>query len=138
MLINAIELKFTSQALHKHMCNLLLYPNCILPNGFSFCKTQTFCDKKNKFKNSASSQFLSLFNSCHIHKKYKMARHSCDFRKKVLDQNGLYINTFQSYLRNVCLSVILEFCLSSVVFGLAPAYISLYRGLKYLLKVQHV
>ena len=34
--------------------------------------------------------------------------------KKVLEQNGPYINTFQNNLRiNFCLSVILEFCLSS-------------------------
>ena len=33
--------------------------------------------------------------------------------KKVLDPNGPYISTFQTNLRNVCLSVILESCLSS-------------------------
>ena len=33
--------------------------------------------------------------------------------KKVLDPNGPYISTFQSILRNVYLSVILEFCLLS-------------------------
>ena len=48
---------------------------------------------------------------------------------------GPYINTFQTILRNICLSVILEFCLLSVVCSLSAsaAYTSLYRGLKYLL-----
>ena len=36
-------------------------------------------------------------------------------RKKVLDPNWPYINTFQTILRNVCLSVISKFCLSSPV-----------------------
>ena len=39
----------------------------------------------------------------------------CDFQKKALDQNGPYIITFQTNLRNNCLSVIQEFCLSSYV-----------------------
>ena len=56
-------------------------------------------------------------------------------RKKVLDPNGPYISTSQIEIRNVCLSVILEFCLSSssssVVCTLNPAYPSLCRGLKY-------
>ena len=51
---------------------------------------------------------------------------------------------FQTNLRkvlgNVCLSVIQEFCLSlsSSVCVLAPAYTSLYRGLKYLLEVRYI
>ena len=39
----------------------------------------------------------------------------CDFRENVLDPSGPYINTFQTNLINVCSSVILEFCLLSVV-----------------------
>ena len=66
-----------------------------------------------------------------------------DFRKKILDQNGPYISTFQTNLKNACLSVILEFCLSSsllssVVCVLAPAYTSLCIGLKYLPKVMYI
>ena len=63
----------------------------------------------------------------------------CDCRKKVLDQNGPYINMFQTNLRNDCLSVILEFCLlSSSVCVLAPAYTSLCRELEYLPKVRYI
>ena len=50
-----------------------------------------------------------------------LCRHFLWFPKKVLDQNGPYINMFQTNLRNVCVSVILEFCLlwsSSVFFSL--------------------
>ena len=50
------------------------------------------------------------------------------FEKKVLYQIGPYINTFQTNIKNICLSVILEFCLSSIgVCVLAPAYTSLCR-----------
>ena len=61
------------------------------------------------------------------------------FLKKVLDQNGPYIKMFQTNLRNLCLSVILEFYLSSssssvvAVCVLAPPYLSLCRSLEYLL-----
>ena len=49
--------------------------------------------------------FILIINLC---------RHFfCGFEKKVLDQNGPYINKFQTILRNVSLSVILEFFLSS-------------------------
>ena len=48
-----------------------------------------------------------------------------DFRKKDLDQNGPYINTFQTNLRKICVSVILEFCLLSFSsLLLTPAYVS--------------
>ena len=60
------------------------------------------------------------------------------FWKHVLDQNGSFINMFQTNIRNVSLSVILEFCLSVVVCVLAPAYTSLCRGLKYLPKVRYI
>ena len=46
--------------------------------------------------------------------------------KKVLDPNGPYINTFQTILRNVCLSIISEFfcCLWSVAhLQPTPAYV---------------
>ena len=62
----------------------------------------------------------------------------CNFRKKVLDPNGPYISTFQTILRNFCLSVISEFWLSSVVCSASPAYTGLCRGLKYLLKVRYI
>ena len=55
--------------------------------------------------------------------------------RKILHQNGPYINTFQINLRNVCLSLIPEFCLSSVLCGRLPAYPSSFRGLEYSLKV---
>ena len=59
-------------------------------------------------------------------------------KKKVLDQNGLYINTCQTKIRNACLSVTLEFCLLlSAVCSASAAYTSLGRGLKYLLKIPH-
>ena len=62
----------------------------------------------------------------------------CHFRKKVLDQNGPYISTIQTILRNVCLTVILEFSLPSSVCVFAPAYTSLCRGLQYLVKVRYI
>ena len=64
----------------------------------------------------------------------------CNFWKKVLDQNGPYINTFQTNLRNDCLSVIPELYLSSVVVicVLAPAYTSVCRGLKYSPKARYI
>ena len=37
------------------------------------------------------------------------------FPKNVQDQSGPYINTFQTNIRNFCLSVILKFCLSSSI-----------------------
>ena len=54
--------------------------------------------------------------------------------------NGSYINTFQTDLRNIYLSVILEFCLSSssYVCVLAPAYTSLCRDLEYVPKVRYI
>ena len=58
----------------------------------------------------------------------------CNFRKKVLDPNGPYISTFHTILRNVCLSVISEFCLSLS----STAYTSLCRDLKYLLEVRYI
>ena len=39
----------------------------------------------------------------------------CDFQKKALDQNGPYISTFLTNLRNVCLSIVSELCMSVVV-----------------------
>ena len=49
------------------------------------------------------------------------------------------INMFQASLRNICLSLILELCLSSYsVCVLAPAYTSLCRALEYLLKVRNI
>ena len=57
----------------------------------------------------------------------------CDFRRKP------YISTFQTNLGNLCLSVILEFRLSSVfLFHFAPAYTILCRGLEYLLKAMYI
>ena len=56
----------------------------------------------------------------------------------VLDQKRLFINTFQTILRSVCLLVVLQFCTSFVVFVLVPAYTSLCRGLDYLLKVRYI
>ena len=54
-------------------------------------------------------------------------------RKKVIYPNGPFINTNQTKIRNVCLSVILEFCLFwSVVCIASAAYTSLCRGLKYI------
>ena len=48
-------------------------------------------------------------------------------RKKILDPNGPYKNTFQTVLRNCCLSVISKFWLLSVVVCSAsaatPAYV---------------
>ena len=62
----------------------------------------------------------------------------------VLDQNGPCINTFQTIIKNVCLSVILEFCLlsvfcylCSVVCNKSAAYPSVCTGLEYLLKVKY-
>ena len=74
------------------------------------------------------------------------------FEKKVLSQNGPYINTFKTDLGNVEFSVILELCLSSsvvacchlsssiviVICVFAPDYSSLCRGLEYLLKVGYI
>ena len=54
--------------------------------------------------------------------------------KKVLDPNLPYIRTSQTKIRNVCLSIILEFCLFLSVCSLSTAYTSLCSGLKYLLK----
>ena len=54
--------------------------------------------------------------------------------KKVLDKNGPYINTSQTKMRNVCLSVIL----SVVVCVLAPTYTSLLTGQNYLQKVMYI
>ena len=56
--------------------------------------------------------------------------------KRVLDPNGPCINTLQTILRNVCLSVILKFYPLSVVYGASAAYTSLCRGLKFLLNVR--
>ena len=56
--------------------------------------------------------------------------------KKVPDPSGPYISTFQTKIKNVCLSVILEFCLLSEVCNIA--YISLSRGLKYLVKARYI
>ena len=60
-------------------------------------------------------------------------------KKKVLGQNRPYINTLQTNLRNDCLSLILEFGLSSLsVCVLAPDSPRLRRGLEYLLKVSYI
>ena len=60
--------------------------------------------------------------------------------KMVLDPNWPYISTFQTILRNVCLSIISEFCLSvgRSVCRASTAYTSFCRGLKYLLKVRYI
>ena len=63
------------------------------------------------------------------------------FERNVLDPNWPYISTFQTILIIVCLSVIVEFCLSSSIVlacVLAPAYTSLCRGMEYLLKVRYI
>ena len=64
----------------------------------------------------------------------------CNFRKKVLGPNGSYISTSQIKLRNVCLSVILEFCLSSaiIIIVVCSASTALCRSQKYLLKAQYI
>ena len=61
-------------------------------------------------------------------------------RKKGLDPNGPYISTFQTILRNGCLSVISKFCLSLsvVVCCASTVYTGLCRRLKYLLKVRYI
>ena len=59
-------------------------------------------------------------------------------RKKVLDPNGPYISTKNLKKRNVCLSVILEFCLSIGNFSASISYILLCRGFKCLLKILYV
>ena len=48
------------------------------------------------------------------------------------------INMIQTNLWNVCLSVILEFCLSSAIRGLLPAYTSLCRSLECLPKIRYI
>ena len=64
---------------------------------------------------------------------FAISKKNCHRTKRTI-----YINTFQTNLRHVCLSVTLKFCLSlSVVFVLVPAYTSLCRSLEYLLKVQY-
>ena len=62
---------------------------------------------------------------------------STKFSQNVLDPNRPYMNTIQTVLGNVCLSVISDFCLSSVCCA-STAYTSLFRGLKYLLKVRYI
>ena len=57
----------------------------------------------------------------------------CNFRKKKKYQNGPYINTLQTNLRNVWLLVVLEFCLCP-----RSVYISLYRGLEYSPKIRYI
>ena len=48
--------------------------------------------------------------------------------EKVLYTNGLYINSFQTILRNVCLSAILEFCLLSLArLQPTPAYVEIWN-----------
>ena len=54
---------------------------------------------------------------------------------QLLKKNWPYISSFQTILRNCCLSVILEFCLS--VCSASTAYTNLCRGLKYLPKVRY-
>ena len=54
------------------------------------------------------------------------------FGKKVLDLNGLYINTSQTKIRKVCLPVISTI----VICSASTVYNNLCRGLKYLLKVR--
>ena len=50
-------------------------------------------------------------------------------KRKILDPNGPYISTSQTKIKNFCLSVILEFCLSlSQSHSLYHAYSSLGRG----------
>ena len=56
--------------------------------------------------------------------------------KNVLDPNAPYISTFQTILRNVCLVVISEFCLS--VCSASTTYTSLCIDLKYILKVRYI
>ena len=51
-----------------------------------------------------------------------LCRHFFRFLKKI-DPNGPYIGTFQTILRNVCLSIILELCLLSSS-SLALSYVS--------------
>ena len=58
--------------------------------------------------------------------------------KRVLDPNGQYISTSQTKIRTVCLSLILDFCLLSVVFSASTAYTNLCRRLKYLLKEPYI
>ena len=62
-----------------------------------------FC---NIFRTLAVFWFIFIINLCR--------NFFVIYERKVLDQNEPCINTFQIILRNVCPSVILEFCLSSV------------------------
>ena len=62
-------------------------------------------------------------------------RSFCDFRTKRSQTKKTYLNMFQTNLRDVCLSVTLEFYLT---FVLAPAYTSFCKGLKYSLKVRYI
>ena len=81
------------------------------------------------------SKILTRFATWKIRKSNK--NHSvstgyfCDFRKKG-PRPKWTIYKDETKIRNFCLSVILEFCLSSSLSSLA--YTSLCRGLKYLLK----
>ena len=61
----------------------------------------------------------------------------CEFRKRVLDQNGPY--RCVKKIGNYCLAIVLGFCQSIVVcLWLVSAYSSLCRGLEYLLKIRHI
>ena len=58
--------------------------------------------------------------------------------KRILEPNEPYIRASQTKIRNICMSVILEFCLPVVaVYSASTAYTSLCRGLKYLLKIPY-
>ena len=56
-----------------------------------------------------------------------------DLSISILDPNGAYVSIRQ---KNKELSVILEFCLSSVEFRLPATYTSLFRGLEYSLSLK--
>ena len=53
--------------------------------------------------------------------------------EKVLDPKGSYIRMFQTKIRNICLSVISEYFLLSVVCNVTAAYTTLCGGLRGLL-----
>ena len=85
-----------------------------------------------KLSNFGLIWFIFIINLCRIF--------SAIFEKKVLDHNGPYIK-FQTNLRNVCLPVNFEFCLSLVGVGvgfLASAHTRLCKGLAYLPKVRYI
>ena len=127
--------KFDEHIMFQIYNNIWKFPNILNQTNYSDCSHIRHIDILN-WEYKIAHFLVTFIVTLYVSTIFAISE------RKVLDPNGPYLNTFQTILRNVCLPVILKFCLwaivcclsiLSVVCSMSAAYTSLCRDPKYLL-----